>query len=120
MSNSKPILGSKYVPKYAGNYFDRPWYEEDFMGTWNFAIIRICRRIPLGILKKKVVNFDIILHECRGDPLKGSYKNYKPINDRDIKEYLKLKKEKYWEMFLETLIEKIYGLKKVVLDHFKN
>ena len=27
--------------------------------------------------KKKVMNFDIIHHECRGDPLKQSYKEHK-------------------------------------------
>lgn len=27
----KKILGSKYVPIYAENYFLRPWYEKDLM-----------------------------------------------------------------------------------------
>ena len=87
MSSLRPILGSKYVPKYAGKYFDRPWHEKDLMGISNFVIIKPCQRIPLIILKKRVVNFDII--ECCGDPLQGTYKGYKTITDKNIKEYPK-------------------------------
>ena len=37
MSSSKPMLGSKYVPKYAGKYFRRPWYEKDLMEYFEFC-----------------------------------------------------------------------------------
>ena len=56
-------------------------------GISNFVIIKTCQRIPLIILKKRVVNFDII--ECCGDPLQGTYKGYKTITDKNIKEYPK-------------------------------
>lgn len=37
--------------------------------------------------QKQVVNFDITQHECRGDPLQSSYKDYKTISVKDIKKY---------------------------------
>ena len=35
----------------------------------------------------KVVNFDIIYHECRGDPLQKLYKEHKTIDKNDLKKY---------------------------------
>ena len=35
----------------------------------------------------KVVNFDIINHECQGTPLQKSYKDYKTIEKDDFKGY---------------------------------
>ena len=36
---------------------------------------------------KKVVNFDIINHEYRGDKLEGSYKEYETIKKVDFKNF---------------------------------
>lgn len=41
---------------------------------------------------KKVMNFDIIHHECRGDPLNGSYKDYQTVKSKDLKIYPNIKK----------------------------
>ena len=35
--------------------------------------------------KKKVVNFEIINHECRSDPLKKSYKEHQTEESEDLK-----------------------------------
>ena len=32
--------------------------------------------------RKKVVNFDMINHECLGEPLEGSYKDCKTVKNR--------------------------------------
>ena len=58
---------------------------------------------------KKVINFNIIHRECHGDPLNGSYKNYKTIYDADFKEYPKLEKNTFWEVFFVMLTERIFG-----------
>ena len=42
----------------------------------------------------QVVNFDIIHHECRGDPLQGSYKEYQTVNKKDIDKYSSNSKKK--------------------------
>ena len=33
--DKKQILGNKYVPEYAGDYFSKPWYERDLMGYFD-------------------------------------------------------------------------------------
>ena len=34
---------------------------------------------------KKVINFDMIHHQCRSDPLKKTEKEYKPVCNDDFK-----------------------------------
>ena len=36
------------------------------------------------IKNKKVINFDIIHHECRGDPLQKSEKDHKTVTNDDF------------------------------------
>lgn len=36
---------------------------------------------------KKIINFDIIHHESRGDPLAGSYKDHQSIKNTDLRQY---------------------------------
>ena len=59
---------------------------------------------------KKVVNFDIIHHECRGDPLNGSYKDYQTVKSKDLKIYPNIKKKRVWVVLFETLNKTIYLL----------
>ena len=73
----KEYLGNKYVPEYAGNYFSKPWYERDLMGYFDYLDYQEMSNQPTKYFEqKKVINFDIIHHESRGDPLQGSYKGY--------------------------------------------
>ena len=44
--------------------------------------------------RKKVVNFDIINHEYRGDKLQGSYKEYQTIKKDDFKKFPENEKKK--------------------------
>lgn len=47
------------------------------MGYFDYLDYQDMSKEPTEYFKnKKVVNFDIIHHECRGDPLNGSYKDY--------------------------------------------
>ena len=48
--------------------------------------------------QKMVVNFDIIHHECRGDLLQGSCKNYQTVYSKDIKEYPENEKKRCCEV----------------------
>ena len=43
---------------------------------------------------KRVINFYIIHHGCRGDPLKKSYKEHKTVNNDNFKEYPEKEKNK--------------------------
>ena len=99
MNRKKPLVSSKYVPKYYGNYFDRPWYEKDLMEYFDYCKnIEMAKDVTKYFEQKKVVNFDIIHHECRGDPLQGSYKNYQTVYNKDIKEYPENEKMRCWEV----------------------
>ena len=59
--NKKEFFGNKYVPKYAGDYFSRPWYERDLMHYFERDLMRYfdyvdyqdMSKIPQDILKKK-------------------------------------------------------------------
>ena len=44
--------------------------------------------------REKVVNFDMINHECRGEPLEGSYKDYKTVKNSDFENFPKNEKKK--------------------------
>ena len=44
--------------------------------------------------KKKVVNFDLIHHQCRGDPLLKPEKDHKTISSDDSKKYPQQEKNK--------------------------
>ena len=41
-----------------------------------------------------MINFDIIHHESRGDPLQGSYKGYQTVRKKDLEEYPKSEKKR--------------------------
>ena len=73
MATSGKILGESQVPKFAKNYHDLLWYERDFISyiDW-FKYKRMISNPDDYFSKKQVVNFDIIHHECRGDPLQQS------------------------------------------------
>ena len=58
---------------------------------------------------KKVVNFDIIYHECRRDTLEGTYRNYKTVKSAAFKNFLENDKKKLLVEFLEKLKGTIYG-----------
>ena len=95
MSNNKSILGSKYVPKYAGDYNKCLWYEKDLMEYFDYCDYIDMTNDPNKYFEQKhPVNFDIIHYECREDLLQGTYKNHQAVNKNDIKEYPKVEKKK--------------------------
>ena len=67
----------------------------------------------------KIVNFDIINNECRGDPLQNSVKYYETIH----KENLQRAKEEDREDFISEAIrskrEDLYVKNDVLNEHFK-
>lgn len=99
MNSKKPLVGSKYVPKYYGHYFDSPWYKKDLMEYFNYCEYSEMTKDPTKYFEQKmVVNFDIIHHECRGDLLQGSCKNYQTVYSKDIKEYPENEKKRCCEV----------------------
>ena len=84
----KEYLGNKYVPEYAGNYFSKPWYERDLMGYFDYLDYREMSNQPKKYFEQKqVINFHIIHHKSRGDPLQGSYEGYQTVRPKDLEKY---------------------------------
>ena len=71
--------------------------------------------------QKKMINFDIIHHECRGDPLQGSYKNYQTVHNDDIKKYPENEKKDVLGGLIRNLNRKdLFVEEKVVNEHFQS
>lgn len=86
--NNKEFLGNKYVSEYAGNFFSKPWYERDLMGYFDYFDYQDMSKQPIKYFeKKRVINFDIIHHESRGNKLEGSYEGYQTVKKKDLENY---------------------------------
>ena len=80
---SKKIV-NKYVPRFI-QQFKLPWYERSLISYIDaLKCDEFLNHTDAHFKNAQVVNFDIIHHECRGDPLKGNYKDYKTIEKEDI------------------------------------
>ena len=67
------------------NYFEHLEYQE-------------MAKDPMDYFKnKKIINFDIIHHKSRDDPLEGSYKDYQSIKNTDLRQYLLREKKKQYQ-----------------------
>ena len=64
----KIIIDNKYVVPYARNYDHLPRYEKDFIRYIDHCKYQRMLGDPTSyFFQKKVINFDIIHHECCGD-----------------------------------------------------
>lgn len=121
--NSKKtiVVGSKYVPEYCVNYFDLPCYERDLMRYFDYCDYSDTSKNPTKYFdQKKVVNFNIIHHECRGDPLEGSYNNYQTVKESDLKNYPKNEKEEAIGGLIRYFDRKdLFVENNIVTDYFK-
>ena len=64
------------------------------MGYFDFLDYTDMLRDPAKYFEKqKAINFDIIHHECRADPLKGTYEGYQTVKTKDLTNYPKPEKK---------------------------
>ena len=60
----------------------------DLMGYFDYLNYQDMSKQPTKYLEqKKVINFDIIHHKSRGDPLQGSYEGYQTVMLKDLEKY---------------------------------
>ena len=79
------IVANKYVPTYQEDYYNLPWYERDMMSYIDYLKCKDMHDDPDSYFKNvRVVNFDIINHECHGDKLAVTYKDYKTIKNEHL------------------------------------
>ena len=88
MSRKPQYLQAKYNFEYQKNYSDLPWYDRDFVTYYKWLDYKDMADNPDHYMNKvKVVNFDIIYHKCREDPLQKFYKEHKTLEKNDLKNY---------------------------------
>ena len=110
------IYKSKYLPRYVPpeerdffSYLDQLKYEETVNNTDNYF-----RNV-------KVINFDLMHHECRGDPLEKDTKEHFAIQNKDFTKYPKTDKKAVIGSALRNqnnTKQPIFIQKAAVLNHF--
>lgn len=68
---------------------------------------------------KKVINFDIILHESRGDPLQNASKSYKTIEKNDFNNYPKNDEKKVLDAVFINKKDDLWLRRYLMINHFK-
>ena len=86
MNTTKNFV-TKYVLEYVPD--NLPWYERDGLLTYidQLKYKKFCENRDEHFLNTEVVNFDVMHHRCRGDPMKNDVKHYKTIKKDDFKKY---------------------------------
>ena len=113
MMSEEKILVNNYIPYY-------PAHEDNLHEILlRHEYERINKDKKNYFRKAKIINFDIIYHETRGDPLKNSIKEYETIHQSD----LDLAKEEDKEDFISESIRAnrndLYIEKDIINRHFK-
>ena len=107
-----------YVPKYT------PPKDRDFLTYLDDLKFEHFKGNPdQSIRNTKIVNFDIIHHECRGDKREKLYGYYQTIFQDNFKNYIRKDKNTVMSSALRNqkkLKQSIYFKKELVLKHFKN
>ena len=101
------VYRSQYVPRYVPpeerdfcSYFDQLKYEEALKNPCNYF-----RNV-------KVINSDIVNHECRGDPLEKELKEHFAIQNKNFVKYGGALRNQ------NNVKQPLFIQKEVVLNHF--
>ena len=105
-----------YVPKYT------PPEKRDFLTYLDDLQYQKFEENPDKYMKNvKIINFDLIHHQCRGDRLQHSEEHYQTIFEKNLVRHKKEDKKLIAGSGLRTqkeLQQPIYFEKKVIKDHF--
>ena len=74
------------------------------------------------IKNERIINFDIIHHECRGQPLENSYRYYQTLKENELRKYQEQPKENLLSAAFrnqDNTKQGIYFEKNIVKKHFK-
>ena len=64
------------------------WYKHDLMTNTNHLKYKqFVENMDSHFARAKITNFNIIHHQCQGDPLQNSLRYYETIFDNDFKNY---------------------------------
>ena len=109
-------FSTNYAPQYT------PPEERDFFSYYDDLKYEIFIQDPDDSLKKtKIINFDLIHNQCRGDKLDNSQQYYQTVFEENLARYKKQDKEKFVGSALRNQKEvDIFVERKIVSEHFTN
>ena len=113
MEVKEEICVNNYLPYYPVNHY-----------TLGDSLLRnkyekICKNRKEYFENAKIVNFDIINNECRGDPLKNNMEHYQTIKKDDLKLVRKGDEGKFVASAIKSQRNDVNVAKDVVVEHFK-
>ena len=113
MEVKEEICVNNYLPYYPVNHY-----------TLGDSLLRnkyekICKNRKEYFENAKIVNFDIINNECRGDPLKNSVEHYQTIKKDDLKLVRKGDEGKFVASAIRTQRNDVNVARDVAVEHFK-
>ena len=69
--------------------------------------------------KKKVINFDLIHHQCRGDPLLKPEKDHKTISSDEFKKYPQQEKNKVFSAGFRSNRDDLWIKRDIIIEYLK-
>ena len=119
MQNPK-FFGLIYIPEYAKDYHSLPWYEKYLMRYFSYLDYKDMADNPDYYFDdKKVVNFEIIHHQCRGNPLKKTEKEHKTICADDFKNCPENEKSKTLYAVFRNKRNDLWVKRNLIIGYFK-
>ena len=113
MMAEENIFVNNYIPHY-------PEHEEDLHEILlRHEYERINKNKKEYFRKAKIINFDIINHKCRGDPLKNSIQYYETIHEHDLKLAKEEDKDDFISESIRSQRKDLYIQKDILNKHFK-
>ena len=113
MAEEKTILVNNYIPHY-------PEHEDSLHEILlRHEYERINKDKKNYFRKAKIINFDIIYHESRGDPLINSKKYYETIHENDLKHAKEKDRNDFVSEGIKSNREDLHIEKDIINRHFK-
>ena len=114
------FFGEKYVPEFSVDYDKLPWHERDFITYIYWLKYKEMKDNPDEyFFKKKVVNFDIIHHECWVNFLTKSYKELQTVVSQDLKKYSENDKDKTVLALFRNKRDDLWMQRELMIGHLK-
>ena len=113
------INSNSYIPPYVAP--NLKWYERDGLLTYidRLKYERKYENRDSYLENVEITNFDIIHHECRGDPLQKSHKEYMTVNEQSVDRMSTTDRKKAMGACFRTKRKDLYVQRNLMLSYFK-
>ena len=119
MSSQQTISVNSYIPPYIAP--DLKWYKRDGLLTYidRLKYERFEKDRDAYLKNARIINFDIIHHESRGDELQNSYKHYKTVGEKNFDKMPKNGRKKATAACFRSKRKDLYVQRDIMLAYFK-